>query len=180
MSNIETFDSSVDILDPLYQKNKESIDKMRSALLSCSDENLSAATAKQALKNITSMRIYHQLSRIIRYLELMDKLENKMYASIESTIDKAPDNPSTWMMLVNLQEKLQHTMIESHKLLQPYLDLKEFDVIDLIPQTSDTESNSSSMLPAESRERIRDAANMVLHAITQSEDAEGGSEDGSY
>ena len=173
MEDIETFGGSADILDPLYQRQKEGVAKMRASLLACSDGNLSSATAKQALKNITAMRIYHQIARIIRYLEMMDKIEAKLYASIDATLERSnDDSPSTWMMLVKLQEQLQKTMIESHKLLQPYMELQDIQVMDLIPESKENDTPVVSILPADSREKIRNAANMVLATLQNSDEVE--------
>ena len=170
MSDLETFGGSVERLDPLYQKQKEDVAKMRASLLSCSDTSISTSSAKQALKNITGMRIYHQLSRIIRYLDMMDKIEDKLYASIDATLDNINESsPSAWMMLINLQEKLQKNMIESHKLLEPYLNLLDNDVIDMISQPADSTPSQNNVLPAQSREKLRDAANKVLIALESEE-----------
>lgn len=162
MSNLKTVDGSTSILDPLYQKQKEGVAKMRTSLMACSDDPV---TTKQAINNITTLRIYHQIARIIKYLELMDKLEDKLYASIDATIDNANESsPSTWMMLLNVQERLQKTMIESHKLLQPYLDIQEFGIVDLTAQSVD-ESSQSNILDADSRDRIRSNAQAALLAL---------------
>lgn len=170
MRDIETVDS----LNPLYAKQKEDVAKMRAALLSCSSTNLSSATAKSALKNITAMRIYHQIARIIKYLELMDKLEDKMYRSLEHSIETMSDeSAATWTILLKAQESLQKQMIESHKLLQPYLDLQALDVIDLIPDADTAPENMSSVLiSSESREKLRNAANLVLNSINESENSD--------
>lgn len=170
MRDIETVDS----LNPLYAKQKEDVANMRAALLSCSSTNLSSATAKSALKNITAMRIYHQIARIIKYLELMDKLEDKMYRSLEHSIETMSDeSAATWTILLKAQESLQKQMIESHKLLQPYLDLQALDVIDLIPDADTAPENMSSVLiSSESREKLRNAANLVLNSINESENSD--------
>lgn len=162
MSDLKTVDGSTTILDPLYQKQKEGVAKMRTSLLACSED---VVTTKQAIQNITTMRVYHQIVRIIKYIEIMDKLEDKLYASIDATIDNAnEDSPSTWMMLLNIQERLQKTMIESHKLLQPYLDIQEFSVVDLTAQ-SVNESSSPTILNADSRDKIRSSAQAALLAL---------------
>ena len=174
MADIETFGGSVIPMDPLYAKQKENVSKMRASLLSCSDDNLSSASAKQALKNITAMRIYHQVARIIKYLDLMDKIEDKMYSSIEASLNKMDENSmSTWTLLINLQEKLQKTMIESHKLLQPYLELQDIQVIDLIPSCeNNSDVSSMSLIPSESRQKLRDAADCVLRTLESIDDSD--------
>ena len=172
-TDIETFGSPV---DPIYARQKEDVAKMRASLLACSGDTLSSPITKQALKNITAMRIYHQISRIIRYLDLMDKLEDKLYASIEATIDRAnEDSTSTWVVLLNIQEKLQKSMIESHKLLQPYMELQDIQLMDLIPEQESLETASNIILPADSREKIRNVASEVLQSL---EEDSGGEDSG--
>lgn len=162
MSTLKTVDGSTQILDPLYQKQKEGVAKMRTSLLACADDPV---TAKRAIQNITTMRVYHQIARIIKYLEIMDKLEDKLYESIDAAIDNVNSaQPTTWMMLLNIQERLQKTMIESHKLLQPYLDIQEFSIVDLTATDSDSDT-SDMVLTAESRDRIRTSAQAALLAL---------------
>lgn len=163
MSDLKTVETSSKLLDPLYQKQIEGVAKMRTALVASSDDALSC---KAAIHSITTMRVYHQIARIIRYLEMMDKLEAKLYASIDSTIDNANEhNPATWMMLLNIQERLQKTMIESHKLLQPYLDIQEFSVVELTSQTNEVASESIT-LDSASRDKLRSSAQAVLAELT--------------
>ena len=96
---------------------------------------------------------------------IMDKLEDKLYSSIDATIDNANENsPSTWMMLLNIQERLQKTMIESHKLLQPYLDIQEFSIVELTAQSVDDNSRPM-ILNADSRDKIRSSAQAALEAL---------------
>lgn len=162
MSNIKTVDGFTSILDPLYQKQKEGVAKMRASLLACTED---PTMAKAAIQNISTLRVYHQIARIIRYLEMMDKLEDKLYSSIDATIDNANEtSPSTWMMLLNIQERLQKTMIESHKLLQPYLDIQEFSIVELTAQSVDDNSRPM-ILNADSRDKIRSSAQAALEAL---------------
>ena len=71
--DIKTVDEpSVLVTDELYKRQKENVSKMRTALLSFTDEN--GVSVRRAIQGITGMRIYHQIIRIIRYTELMDKL----------------------------------------------------------------------------------------------------------
>jgi hypothetical protein len=160
MDDIKTVDD-YQILDPLYSKQKEGVSKMRASLLACSSDN--STSMVNAIQNITVMRIYHQLSRIIKYTELMDKLEDKLYESIENTIDNVNSDPATMMMLLNVQEKLQKSMIESHKLLQPYMDVKEFAVMDLV-QPEDNHSNITILDP-EKRDGLRTKASNILKQL---------------
>lgn len=163
MSNLKTVDGSAQILDPLYQKQKEGVAKMRTSLLACADDPV---TSKRAIQNITTMRVYHQIARIIKYLEIMDKLEDKLYESIDASIDNAnAQNPSTWMMLLTIQERLQKSMIESHKLLQPYLDIQEFSVVELTAADNTESDSSDNILNADSRDKIRAGAQAALLAL---------------
>lgn len=160
MDDIKTVDSSEVVYDPVYQRQKEGVAKMRASLLACTDEN--GVTIRGTIESITAMRIYHQMMRIIKYTELMDKIEDKLYKSIDNILDNSPDDSATMIMLLSVQEKLQKSMIESHKLLQPYLDIKEFSVVDLVPQESTTASGPQLNMKSEERDRLRSNAQQVL------------------
>ena len=161
MNNINTFNVDSNI-DPLYAKQREDVAKMRASLLACNEED--PLITKSAIRNITILRIYHQLTRIIRYTELMDKLENKLYNSIDCVLSNYADNDvESIVMLTKLQTELQKNMIESSKLLAPYMDLINTDFIELVNQQSTVSSNpTSSTLNANERERIRNSAQAVL------------------
>ena len=75
MAGVKTVDGSIQSIDPLISKQKEDVAKMRASLLCCNDDPYAAT---QAMKSITVLRVYHQMSRIIRYLEMMDKIEDKL------------------------------------------------------------------------------------------------------
>lgn len=163
--NIKTVDESNIMVNPLYQRQREGVSKMRTSLLSCNDDGV--ISTSQVLRSVTAMRVYHQLTRIIRYLEIMDKLENKLYESIDYTIDNSDiTDIKTLNDLMVIQERLQKSMIESHKLLQPYLDLDEFLVVDLVPSESTTEQSSEIMNP-EDRDRLRTNAQAVLQQLQE-------------
>ena len=155
---------TVDSLDPLLTKQKEDVAKMRASLLSCSQgDELSAATS---LRNITVLRVYHQISRIIRFIEMMDKLEEKMYESLDYAIDNMDVfDDSTWAQLLRIQTQLQQNLIESHKILQPYLDFQDLGINDLVASTQvvDAENTSSALvLDRDSRDKLRTGAQQVL------------------
>lgn len=160
MDDIKTVDSSEVVYDPVYQRQKEGVAKMRTSLLACTDEN--GITIRGTIESITAMRIYHQMMRIIKYTELMDKIEDKLYKSIDNLIDTAPNDTQTLIQLLTIQERLQKSMIESHKLLQPYLDIKEFSVVDLVPQDTTSTSSSQLNMKSEDRDRLRSTAQQVL------------------
>lgn len=164
MSNVETVNASVISTDPLIHKQKEDVAKMRASLLCCNDDIYSAG---QAIKNITILRVYHQIARIIKYIEMMDKIEDKLYRSIDASIELMDDdNPTTWMSLLTIQEKLQKNLIESHKLLEPYLNSDLFNIESLSPTIiEEAETNIAGVLTKESRETLRTSAQQVLKAL---------------
>lgn len=171
MDTSKTVGGSIVPADPLIMKQKEDVARMRASLLCCSDDPHSASVA---MKNITVLRVYHQISRIIKYLEMMDKIEAKLYESIDSTLDRIdPTNTTTWMVLLNLQERLQNNLINSHKLLQPYLNVQEFNLEDLAPTvTTSPTGDGTSILSRESRDKLRSSAQQVLAILGPMEDDE--------
>lgn len=164
MPNIETVNQSIISNDPLIHKQKEDVAKMRASLLCCNEDIYSAG---QAIKNITILRVYHQVSRIIKYIEMMDKIEDKLYRAMDASIDMMnDDDPTTWMTLLTIQEKLQKNMIDSHKLLEPYLNSELFNIETLSPAViEDAETNAAGVLTKESRETLRTSAQQVLRAL---------------
>lgn len=161
MDYLETVEGTNAPIDPLRAKQKEDVAKMRASLLACSTD---ISLAKTAMQNIAVMQIFHQVSRVIKYLDMMDKLEDKLYQAIEYQIDKSSvQSTSTWMMLSTIQEKLQRSMIESNKLLEPYLELGQLRLFDLVqPETTDTLSGNAALLNAEARDHVRTNAQNVL------------------
>ena len=162
MNNFKTVDDySISKIDELYKKQKEDVSRMRASLLSCSVDNPSSMVT--SIQNITVMRIYHQLNRRIRYTELMDKLENKLYESIDHTVDNLDSgDAATWMALLEIQDRLQKSMIESHKLLQPYMDARTFNM-DTIPSNED--NSQMKLINAQDRENIRNNASKVIREL---------------
>lgn len=168
MADFKTVEGQSAFSDPLLKKQNEDVAKMRASLLACSDN---PETATYAIKNITMLRVYHQIGRIIRYLEMMDRIEEKLYQSIDYAIESAPvENPTTWMMLMNIQERLQRAMLDSHKLLQPYLNVEEFGIADLVVSAQPVGTSSAeSLLSKDSRDKLRLSAQQVLLALESSE-----------
>lgn len=173
---IETVDQPTP-MNPIYKRQREDVAKMRTSLLACHDD--STIPTRLAIQKITVLRVYHQVSRIIRYLEIMDKLEDKLYESIDYEVDNADITDSdTWVKLMAIQEKLQKSMIESHKMLQPYLDLTEFSVVDLTQDDGQTTGTEMLMSP-ETRNNLQLAAQAVLQELMSSDAVpEGGDADG--
>lgn len=169
--SIETVDNSNTVVEnPIVAKQKEDVAKMRTSLLSCSKEN--GVSTMRAIQDITVMRVYHQLTRIIRYTEMMDKLEDKLYSAMDYQIDNADiTHLGTLEMLMQIQANLQKSMIESHKLLQPYMDLQSFSVVDLVP-VSESEDNpiTQKLITSESRDKLRYAAQNAIEILQNGAD----------
>lgn len=161
MDNIKTVDDGNYLLDNLYSSQKEGVSKMRASLLASSADNPTSMV--HAIRSITVMRIYHQLTRIIKYTELMDKIEAKLYQSVDAQLDDMDNNLATVAVLVKLQSDLQKSMIESHKLLEQYMNKDIFNTVDLVPEP-EVESNVIS-LNSEKRDSIRTKAQLLLEEL---------------
>lgn len=148
--------------NPLTVVQNESISRMRNALLSLSIED--STSVKTTIQQITVLRIYHQLVRIVKYLDIMDRLEDKLYESIDAQLMTMEVYDSTTMQeLLLVQASLQKSMIESHKLLQPYLEIENLSIGELMPDT--TTDAKTSIIPETSREKLRIAAQTLLSEL---------------
>lgn len=166
----KTVTSEAELVDPLYMQQQKDVASMRASLLSLNSGN--PTSAKMAIQKITAMRFYHQLSRIIRYTDMMDRIEEKLYESIDKSLDTMDTSrPATWISLLQLQEKLQKSMIESHKLLEPYLDMESLLFVEPPEEVADV-SFGAMILEQESRDKLRTSAQAVLAAIQTCEDVE--------
>lgn len=166
---LKTFEAVEDnvthFVDPLTAKQKSHTDEMRSALLACNFGDITST--KSALQYITLRRILHQVERIIKYTELMDRLEDKLYDSIDQNLAEMDEFDSdTMMLLLKVQSQLQTSMIESQKLLQPYL---EMDItVYAQPQSDDTQNSfMANIIPQASRNTIRNGAQALLTELTK-------------
>ena len=149
----------------LYVNQCKDVASMRSSLLSFNKNDPNAA--RKALQNITILRVYHQISSIIRYTELMDEIEDKMYSSIRMDMQSMDElDPMTWRTLLSLQEKLQKNMIESHKLLEPYLNPELFASIEVSQPEDPQDTFASIIIDQQSREKIRSSAQAVLSVLS--------------
>jgi len=159
-------DSEISLVDPLVIEQQEQANQMRRALLTCRTADV--ATAKCALQNIAVLQVYHQVARIIRHIEVMDRLEDKLYHSIDMNIgglDSA--DPATMLMLVKVQSDLQKSMVLSQELLRPYMDI---DLAALAPPKNvDDNSFGAAILPKESRNAIRNGAQALLTELRKTE-----------
>lgn len=165
MDTLKTVQESGVMSDPLYEKQKEGVARMRTSLLACTDN---AQITRNAIQNITNLRIYHQIARIIKYLEVTDRIEQKLYESMDYSLETLNSaDPATWLVLLEAQERLQKLLIDSHKLLQPYLDLQEFSVADL---TDAVETSSTPiLLDSAARDKLRTNAQAVLRTLESKE-----------
>lgn len=162
MGDLKTFETSIisNSEDALISKQREDVAKMRTSLLVC---NTNSQLASKSLKNITVLQIFHQISRIIRYTEICDKLEAKLYSNIDSIVDNSDDQSiMTLNLLLNMQERLQKLMIESNKMLAPFLDMTAYiDSVNFDSDESD-EVHTTINLDSTKREKLRNSAKQVL------------------
>lgn len=161
MLEAKTVSSSIN----LYSEQIKDVENMRNCLLSIDKTDPNAF--KKAILNTTLLRVYHQLERIIRYTELMDKIEDRIYQSIEMKLDNAdPDDEDIWQTLIPIQERLQRSMIESHKLLEPYLNMEQLSSLEVVQEQDPADSFTSMILDQEARERVRTGAQQLLAVIS--------------
>lgn len=154
----------------LFNKQKEQTDSMRRELLACNESD--PFSVKNTMQRILVMRIYHQITRLIRYTEQMDKIEQKLYQVIDVTLDNMDagfieENASSCLsMLMTMQQKIQQSMIDSQKLLDPYLNMDTLSYMELpVEQTSDDNEVNGHILDQDSRQKIRQGAQAALKAI---------------
>ena len=155
-----------DLVNPLLREQVEQAAQMRDALLICRTSDI--VTAKGALQNIAVLQVYHQVARIIRYTEVMDRLEDKLYASIDANLSQMDEfDPATMMMLVKVQCDLQKSMVLSQEMLKPYMDI---DLESLAPMKdiSGDDTFGAAILPKESRTAIRNGAQALLTELRKS------------
>ena len=152
-------DDSLSLVSPILKEQKKQIADMRSILLTFNRNDVGAV--RRAMNNITVLRVYHQVARIIEFTDLMDDLEDKIYDSIRMNIGGMESaDPETMLVLRRVQSQLQETMIQSQQLIKPYLDMNiEFLVPE--PEMEDT-SFGVSIISQESRNNIRNGATALL------------------
>jgi len=152
-------DDSLSLVSPILKEQKKQIADMRSILLTFNRNDVGAV--RRAMNNITVLRVYHQVARIIEFTDLMDDLEDKIYDSIRMNIGGMESaDPETMLVLLKVQSQLQETMIQSQQLIKPYLDMNiEFLVPE--PEMEDT-SFGVSIISQESRNNIRTGAQALL------------------
>lgn len=157
----------------LFKKQKDQTRNMREALLSCNESD--PFSVKNTMQRILVMRIYHQITRIIRYTEEMDKIEQKLYQVIDLTLDKMDpmyidENTSACLTsLMHMQQKLQQSMIDSQKLLDPYLNMDTLSYVEMPLEVESSQNDviAGEVLDSDSRKRLREGAQAALAAIAQ-------------
>jgi len=162
-----SLDTSDTYIDPLLKEQKQQAEQMRSALLNCKKNDITSA--KVALQNIAVLQVYHQVSRIIRYTEVMDRLEDKLYDSIDMNITNLDSaDPATMMLLLKAQSQLQESMVLSQKLLEPYMNI-DLEAIAPPKEIDETTSFGAAIIPKESRNVIRNGAQALLTELRNAE-----------
>ena len=151
--------TDLSLSDPLLKEQQAQIAQMRSSYVAFNkgDPN----SAQRAIQNITVLRVYHQIARIIKFTEVMDALEDKLYDSMLVNISEMDSaDPTTMMMLLKVQADLQATMIQSQQLIKPYMDM---DVLAMAPQPEMEDTPfGASIISQESRNNIRTGAQALL------------------
>ena len=166
-SDNTSIDTPETFVDPLLKEQQQQAAQMRDALLSCKKNDITSA--KVALQNIAVLQVYHQVSRIIRYTEVMDRLEDKLYASIDANLAEMDESdPNTMILLTKIQGDLQKSMVMSQELLKPYLDI---DLASIAPPVEINEETSfgAAIIPKESRNAIRNGAQALLTELRNAE-----------
>lgn len=172
MEDFKTVDDFPKNVDPLIAKQKEDVANMRASLLLCSETDAEAVTT--ALNRITILRVYHQLSRIIRFTEMMDRIEVKLYESLNSYIDTADEyDDKTWQTLLIVQKQLQTAIIESHKILEPYLLTPSLNADNLTALNNTIDSEGSDIsIDKDTRNHLRSVAKQILEELDSGESSD--------
>ena len=148
----------------LFNEQVHDVDSMRRNLLSFDKSDPNAA--RKAIQNVTLLRVYHQLERIVRYTEMMDRLEDRIYQSIDAKLlNSDPDDADLYLQLIPIQDRLQKMMIESHKLLEPYLAMEQLAALNVPKDEDPANSFTSMLLEQESREKVRTGVQQLMAII---------------
>lgn len=167
ISDITTLDTNTKQADTLDVQQQSDVSAMRSALLNC--DRGDATSVSFALQTIFSMRLFHQISKLIKYTEHMDKVEQKMYESMDRYMDNLDiTDTSGWLVLMNAQEQLQRIMLNSQKLLEPYSNVSLY-----IPEQPVEESFGNGLLDQNERKKLRESAQLILDTLKESEEKDG-------
>lgn len=169
VGSVDTDTTEDSLVNPLLREQIAQVDQMRSTLLNCNKKDITSA--KVALQNIAVLQVYHQVARIIRYTEMMDRLEDKLYGSIDANLAEMDEfDPQTMMLLLKVQGDLQKSMVLSQELLKPYAEI-DLDSIAPPIDVSDSASFGDMILPKESRNAIRNGAQALLTELRKTENS---------
>ena len=159
---LKTVDSTTSL--DLYSEQAKDVAAMRTSLLNFKKTDPNAG--RKAIQNVTILRVYHQLERIVRYTEMIDKIEDRIYQSIDLKLANSdPDDEDLYFTLIPIMERLQKMMIESHKLLEPYLEMEKLAALE-VPQDNDpTTSFTAMLMEQESREKVRTGVQELMAII---------------
>lgn len=148
----------------LFTQQCNDVEEMRNTLLTFDRKDPSAA--RKAIQNVTVLRVYHQLERIVRYTEMIDKIEDRIYQSIDAKLDNSdPYDEDMWFALIPMAERLQKIMVDSHKLLEPYLAAESLAALEVPQEVDPTTSFTSMLLEQESREKVRTGVQELMNII---------------
>ncbi len=151
--------------DPIASLKHEGVERMKAALLSSALDDPYSVNA--ALRHVTILRVHHQITRIVQYLDIMDKLEDKLYDAISYELDTCLSGDfSTITRLLAIQEKLQKSIIESNKLLAPYIDMDQYPAFTDIAEPV-IEDSKVLNFPAAQRDAIRENAGAILAELAE-------------
>lgn len=171
ISNIKTLENNdTKSADALTAQQQSDVSAMRSALLNC--DRGDATSVSFALQIIFSMRVFHQLAKLIKYTEYMDKVEQKMYESMDRFMDnmeKTDDAGTGWLVLINAQDQLQKIMMNSQKLLEPYNNVSLY-----VPEQPVEDSFGNGLLDQHERKKLRESAQFILDTLKESEETNDG------
>ena len=153
--------------DSLYMQQQQDVKNMRSALLECNRND--AKSVNSAMRSILVMRLYHQMARIIRFTEEMDKVEDKMYQELHHKLnDPSLEGSEALILFLTIQERMQKLMIESQKLLDPYMNLDLLNMVDVDAEAEEDDSYGAKILSQESRQNIRSNAQQIMNLLNES------------
>ena len=105
----------------------------------------------------------------MRYTEMMDRIEDKLYDSIDMNLAEMDEaDPNTMILLLKVQSQLQESMVLSQKLLEPYMNI---DLASIAPPVEINEETSfgAAIIPKESRNAIRNGAQALLTELRNAE-----------
>lgn len=148
----------------LFVQQTNDVQSMRDQLMTFNRRD--PAAARKALQNVTLLRVYHQLERIVRYTDMMDRIEDSIYQSIDMKLQNAdPYDEDLCYKLIPLAERLEKMMIDSHKLLEPYLNFEQLNALEVEPEQDPANSFTSMLLEQESREKVRTGVQQLMEII---------------